>query len=234
MWSAASTEALKLSVVVAVAATVAIVLAGVPISLWLVRRRGAGVRLLDAVLALPLVVPPVVTGYCLLLILGPRGPLGRVLEAIGVRFVFDWKGAVVAAGVMAMPLFLVTAKVAFQRCSKDLEDAARTLNAGPLRVFFTITLPLAGPGLLAAAAVAFARAFGEFGATMMLAGNIPGQTRTVPQAIYTDLIAQKDSAALALILVSVAVGIASMVASQMLMRFSTQSQRAGAERVRGA
>jgi molybdate transport system permease protein len=133
---------------------------------------------------------------------------------------FNWKGAVIASGVMAFPLFLAVAKVAFERCDRDLEDAARTLNAGPLRVLFTITLPLAAPGLLAASAVGFARAFGEFGATIMLAGNIPGQTQTVSQAIYTDLMAGKEHSAFGLVLITIVVGIASMVVSQLLIRRS--------------
>ena len=234
MWTAASTEALALSIKVALVATTVILSVGTPLTYWMARRRKATSRAVELLLTLPLVVPPVVTGYVLLLALGPGSFLGRGLKAMGLRFTFDWKGAVVAAMVMAMPVFLAVAKVAFQRCDRQLEDAARTLNAGPLRVFFTITLPLAGPGLLAAAAVAFARAFGEFGATMMLAGNIPGQTRTVPQAIYTDLIAQNDSSAWALIVVSVAVGIGSMVASQILTRSSAKPPRADAKGATGA
>lgn len=217
MWNTTSTEALKLSITVSLVATVTIILAGTPIAFWMARRRGAAPRLLEAGLSLPLVIPPVVTGYCLLVILSPKGLLGRCLEAVGIRFTFDWKGAVVAAGVMAFPLFLAVAKTAFQRCEKELEEAARTLNARPGRVFFTITLPLVMPGLLAAGAVSFARAFGEFGATIMLAGNIPGQTRTVPQAIYTNLMAGKEQAAWGLVLLSMSVGIAAMIVSQLLI-----------------
>jgi molybdate transport system permease protein len=137
---------------------------------------------------------------------------------LGLQIPLDWKGAVVAAAVVAFPLFLMIARVAFERCDPRLEEAARTLHAGPLRVFATITLPQALPGLAAAAAVTFARAFGEFGATMMLAGNIPGQTRTVPQAIYSSLLAGHEGAAWGLTLVSFAVGVAAIVASQLLIR----------------
>ncbi|MHC4718735.1 MAG: ABC transporter permease subunit [Planctomycetota bacterium] len=130
----------------------------------------------------------------------------------------DWKGAAVASAAIAFPMFLVIARVAFDRCEKGLEDAAKTLGAGPVRAFLTITLPAALPGLAAASAVAFARAFGEFGATMMLAGNIPGHSRTVPQAIYTHLLAGRSSQAWGLSAVSVAVGIAAMVVSRLLVR----------------
>ncbi|MHC4563311.1 MAG: molybdate ABC transporter permease subunit [Planctomycetota bacterium] len=218
MWTAASTEALALSIKVALVATAVILLVGTPLTYWMARRRKVTSRVVELLLTLPLVVPPVVTGYVLLLALGPRSVVGRWLEAAGVRFTFDWKGAVVAAMVMAMPVFLAVAKVAFLRCDRELEEAARTLNAGPLRVFFTVTLPLAGPGLLAAAGVAFARAFGEFGATMLLAGNIPAQTRTVPQAIYVNLLAGDDRGASGLVLVSILVGVAAMVLSQVLTR----------------
>lgn len=218
MWTAASTEALALSIKVALVATTVILSVGTPLTYWMARRRKATSRAVELLLTLPLVVPPVVTGYVLLLALGPGSFLGRGLKAMGLRFTFDWKGAVVAAMVMAMPVFLAVAKVAFQRCDRQLEDAARTLNAGPLRVFFTVTLPLAAPGLLAAAGVAFARAFGEFGATMLLAGNIPGQTRTVPQAIYVNLLAGDERGASGLVLVSVLVGVAAMVLSQVLTR----------------
>lgn len=217
MWTAASTEALRLSIRVSLVATAVIAIVGTPIAFWMVRRRGVGLRLAESVLSLPLVVPPVVVGYGLLVILSPKSLLGRWLEAAGIPITFDWKGAVIAAAVMAFPLFLVVAKVAFQRCDKDLEEAARTLNASPLRVFLTITLPIAMPGLLAAAAVAFARAFGEFGATIMLVGNIPGQTQTISQAIYTDLMAGREQSAWGLVWISIAVGMAAMTVSQLLI-----------------
>jgi len=218
MWSAASTEALLLSMRVCLVATLAVVLAGVPVGLWLARRRTLISRLVESMLSLPLVIPPVVTGYFLLVVLSPRSWLGRWLDAIGLRFPLDWKGAMLASGLMAFPLFLAVAKSAFERCDERLEDAARTLSAGPIKVFCTVTLPIALPGLLAAAGLAFARAFGEFGCTMMLAGSIPGRTQTVPQAIYRHIEMGREQAAMALALVSVAVGIAAMIAAQCLTR----------------
>ncbi len=218
MWDHALIETLGLSLKVSLVATIFSMVIGGSVSFWIVRRGGLMPRLIELVLSLSLVVPPVATGYCLLLLLGPKGPLGRWFELIGLHFAFSWHGAAVASAVMALPVFIAIAKVAFQNCDVGLEDAARTLNADPLRAFFTITLPLAMPGLLAAAAVSFARAFGEFGATMMLAGNIPGRTRTVPQAIYTNLLAGNDRAVWILIVISIAVGVTSMVASLLLTR----------------
>ncbi|HUS93399.1 MAG TPA: molybdate ABC transporter permease subunit [Phycisphaerae bacterium] len=220
MWNAASTEALLLSLRVASLATVAILLAGGPLAFWLGRRKRLGPLTcwIEPLLSLPLVIPPVVMGYVLLMALGPASPVGRWLEAIGLRFALDWKGAVLASGVLAFPLFLAVARVAFSHCDRRLEEAARTLNAGPLRVFLTVTLPPAVPGLAAASVLAFARAFGEFGATMMLAGNIAGQTRTVPQAIWSYFQAGREAPAWGLAAVSVAVGAAAMAASLVLVR----------------
>jgi len=217
MWTEASTEALRVSILVSAVTSAILVVVGTPVAFWLARRGGVVARAIESLLSLPLVVPPVVTGYCLLLLLSPAGPIGKALAKMGIHVAFDWKGAVLAAVAMALPIFLAVAKTAFQRCDPALEAAARTLNAGRLRVFTTVTLPLAAPGLLAAAAVSFARAFGEFGATIMLAGNIPGRTQTVSQGIYTDLMAGRDNAAWGLVLVSVAVGIAAIVASQLLI-----------------
>lgn len=214
MWSPESSEALLLSVRVSAVATVVIFFAVTPLALWLTRRPSGLSYTVELMLSLPLVVPPVVTGYFLLLALGPSTWFGRLLDSAGIRFPLDWKGAVVASGVLSLPLFLAVARAAFQKCDKGLEEAARTLSAGPVKAFFTITFPVALPGLLAAAALTFARAFGEFGATMMLAGNIPGKTRTVPQAIYTNIQAGRGQAALALAVVSVAVGAGAFIAAR--------------------
>ncbi len=218
MWNAESTEALRLSVRVSLVATVVIVLIGAPVAFWLARRRRAVSSVVEAFLSLPLVLPPVVMGYFLLVVLSPKGLIGGWLDRAGLRFALDWKGAVVASGVLAFPLFLAVAKVAFDKSDPKLEEAARTLNAHPIRVLLTVTLPPALPGLIAATALAFARAFGEFGATMMLAGNIPGQTRTMPQAIYSQFLAGHHDAALGLALVSIAVGLIAMVMSHLLIR----------------
>ena len=218
MWNTASSEALLLSLRVSSIATILIALVGTPIALILVRRRGMITRMLEPLLSLPMVLPPVVTGYILLIILSPAGILGGWLETLGLRFSLNWKGAVITPGVLAFPLYLAVAKVAFEKCDKRLEDAARTLNAGPVKILFTITLPPALPGLVGAGALAFARAFGEFGATMMLAGNIPGQTRTAPQAIYSHIIAGRTEEAWGLVIVSIIVGLAAMIISQLLIR----------------
>ncbi|HEX9940195.1 MAG TPA: molybdate ABC transporter permease subunit [Longimicrobium sp.] len=149
------------------------------------RRHFAGRDVVDGLLVLPLVLPPVVTGFLLLLLLGRHGPVGRFLEnAFGIRLLFSVHAAVIAAIVVAFPLMYQSAKAAFQAVDARLEDAARTLGAGEARVFLTVTMPLAWPGLVAGTVLSFARALGEFGATVMVAGNIPGETTTVPLAIF--------------------------------------------------
>jgi molybdate transport system permease protein len=149
------------------------------------RRHFTGKDVVDGLLVLPLVLPPVVTGFLLLVLLGRNGPVGRFLEgAFGVRLLFTLHAAVLAAVVVAFPLMYQSAKAAFQSVDTRLEDAARTLGAGEARVFLTVTLPLAWPGLVAGTVLSFARSLGEFGATVMVAGNIPGETTTVPLAIF--------------------------------------------------
>ncbi len=217
MWNEAATEALLISVRVSLVGTIFTILLGVPISLWLARNRKPYAFALDGFLSLPLVVPPVVTGYLLLLMFSPAGPLGAFLANLGIRVALDWKGAVIASSLVAFPLFITVARVAFEKCDPLLEEAALTLNASRARIFVTITLPQALPGIAAASAVTFARAFGEFGATMTFAGNIPGQTRTVPQAIFSEMLSGNDTAALGMTLVSLGIGIAAMVISQVLI-----------------
>jgi molybdate transport system permease protein len=148
------------------------------------RRDFPGKDVVDGLLVLPLVLPPVVTGFLLLLLLGRNGPVGGFLEGLGIRLLFTLHAAVIAAAVVAFPLMYQSAKAAFQGVDARLEDAARTLGAGEARVFVTVTLPLAWPGLVAGTVLSFARSLGEFGATVMVAGNIPGQTTTVPLAIF--------------------------------------------------
>ena len=149
------------------------------------RRHFPGKDVVDGLLVLPLVLPPVVTGFLLLVLLGRNGPVGRLMEdALGVRLLFTLHAAVLAAVVVAFPLMYQSAKAAFQSVDTRLEDAARTLGAGEARVFLTVTLPLAWPGLVAGTVLSFARSLGEFGATVMVAGNIPGETTTVPLAIF--------------------------------------------------
>lgn len=175
-----------LSLRVGLGALVAVSVTGTLAARWMSRREFPGKDLLDGILILPLVLPPVVTGYGLLLLLARSGPVGRMLDrAFGIRLVFTAEAAVIAAAVVSFPLMYQSAKAAFSAVDGRLEDAARTLGAGEARVFATVTLPLAWPGLVAGAVLAFARSLGEFGATAMVAGNIPGETTTVPLAIYS-------------------------------------------------
>jgi len=164
------------------------VIASLPFALalaWLMsRRRFPGRLLLESLLFLPLILPPVVTGYALLALLGRHGPLGILLEQAGIVVAFRWTGAVIAAAVMGFPLLVLTVRVAFDNVDRRLEAAAETLGAGAWRRFATITLPLSLRGIAAGCVLAFARAFGEFGATISFVSNIPGETRTLPIAIY--------------------------------------------------
>lgn len=181
-----SLDALLLSVRVALAATLLDALVGIPLAYLLARRRFRGRGLVDLAVTLPLVLPPTVTGYYLIVVLGRRGWLGGPLYALtGWSLAFTWYAAVVAAAVMALPLLVRTARAAIESVEPDLERAARTLGRSEWQTAVEVTLPLARNGILAGLVLAFARALGEFGATLMLAGNIPGKTTTVPLAIYT-------------------------------------------------
>jgi molybdate transport system permease protein len=186
--SAAESEALALSLRVSLE-SVALDLPVATLLAWLlVRARFLGRPLLDAAVHLPLVLPPVVVGYVLLLLGGAHGPLGGfLLEHFGVRLAFTTRGAALATAVMSLPLMVRSIRLALEAVPQGLEDAARTLGAGPLDRFATITLPLMLPGILAGAVTAFAAGLGEFGAVITFAGNIPGETRTLPLALYTAL-----------------------------------------------
>ena len=175
---------LELSLRVAGAAT-AVSFVVATLAAWrLARKRGPMPALLDALCSLPLVLPPTVLGYYLILLVGRRGVLGPGLAERGINLIFSWQGAVVAATVVVFPLIYKSARASLEQVDKHLEDAARTLGASELRVFFTISLPLAWPGVAAGCILSFARALGEFGATIMVAGNIPGITQTLPLAFY--------------------------------------------------
>lgn len=190
---------------------------------WLLaRRRFPGRLLLDALVHLPLVLPPVVTGWVLLLLLGRQGPIGHWLdERFGVTLVFQWTGAALAAAVMALPLMVRAMRLSIESVDRGLVDAARTLGAGPWRAFFTITLPLSIPGIAAAAMLGFARSLGEFGATITFASNIAGQTRTLPLAIYTGLQVPGGEAMVArFAVISVILSIGALIASELLVRRS--------------
>jgi molybdate transport system permease protein len=194
-------DALALSVQVALLATLVNALLGIPLAYLLARRVFFGKTLVDLLVTLPLVLPPTVTGYYLIVVLGRRGWLGAPLyELTGWTVAFTWYAAVIAATVMALPLLVRTARAAIESVDRDLEKAAYTLGRPEWRTALEVTLPLAGRGILAGLVLAFARALGEFGATLMLAGNIPGRTQTVPLAIYTAV--QTGEAADALFLVA--------------------------------
>jgi len=177
-------DALALSLRVAVLAVVLSLPVALGLAWLLSRKRFPGRLLVEALLFLPLILPPVVTGYALLALLGRNGALGRLLGEIGIVFAFRWTGAVIAAAVMGFPLLVLSIRVAFDSVDRRLEAAAETLGAGAWRRFATITLPLSLRGIAAGCVLAFARAFGEFGATISFVSNIPGETRTLPIAIY--------------------------------------------------
>jgi molybdate transport system permease protein len=204
---------------VALLGTLLILPGGVALGWLLARRRWPGKALVETLVALPLVIPPVATGLILLKLFGRRGPLGVFLEhTFGIEIVFTWKAVVLATAVMALPLLVRTARVAFEEVPARLEQVARTLGAGPWRVFFTVTLPLARRGLLAGCVLAFARALGEFGATVMVAGMIPGETITLALGIYHEVQLGHDGAALGLLAVSVALAFGALAASEWLLR----------------
>ena len=186
----------------------------------LARGRFPGKLLLDALVHLPLVLPPVVTGWLLLLAFGPSGPLGRWFQHwLGLSFMFRWTGAALAAAIMALPLMVRAIRLSIESIDRRLEDAAMTLGAGGWRTFVTITLPLAFPGVLAGVVLGFARSLGEFGATITFVSNIPGETRTLPLAIYGALqVPGGDALATRLALVSVALSLAALLASELLAR----------------
>jgi len=212
--SAETVSALVLSLRVAVLATVVNALVGVPLAYLLARRRFTGRALLDLLVTLPLVLPPTVTGYYLIVLLGRRGWLGAPLyAATGWTIAFTWYAAVVAATVMALPLLVRTARAAIESVDRDLEKAAYTLGRSEWRTALEVTLPLARNGILAGLVLAFARALGEFGATLMLAGNIPGKTATVPLAIYTAVQTGEQSTVLVLVAILTALSCVVLVAA---------------------
>jgi molybdate transport system permease protein len=193
---------LILSLRVALLATAVVLIVGVALGWLLARRRFIGRELLDATVTLPLVLPPTVLGYYLLVLLGRSSPVGRAFEAItGIQLVFTWYGAVIAAAVGALPLMVKTSRAAIASVDRNLENAARTLGDSESQVFRRVTLPLVSRAIAAAAMLAFARALGDFGATLMVAGNIPGRTQTAAIAIYDATQAGRDQYALTLVLV---------------------------------
>ncbi|MCA3634052.1 MAG: molybdate ABC transporter permease subunit [Methylobacterium sp.] len=212
--------ALELSLKVATVATLASLPAGVAVACLLARGRFPGRSVLDALVHLPLILPPVVTGYLLLLAFGRKGPVGAWLEAhFGLVFSFRWTGAALAAAVMGFPLMVRAIRLSIEAVDRRLEQAAGTLGAGPILTFLLVTLPLALPGILAGSVLAFAKAMGEFGATITFVANIPGETQTLPTAIYTfTQVPGGDAAAMRLVLISVAVSVLALVLSEWLAR----------------
>jgi molybdate transport system permease protein len=188
---------------------------------WLLARtRFPGKLLLDALVHLPLVVPPVVTGWMLLLAFAPAGPIGGLLERwFGVTVLFRWSGAAIAAGVMALPLMVRAIRLSLEGVDRRLEQAARSLGAGPVRTFATVTLPLALPGVLAGLVLGFARALGEFGATIAFVSNVPGETETLPLAIYSALqVPGGEGQVLRLAGVSIAIAFVALLGSELVAR----------------
>ncbi len=193
---------------------------GIAVAWVLSRRRFMGWQIVNALVHLPLVLPPVVTGYLLLLGFGRHGVAGRFLEqAFGLVLAFRWTGAVLAAAVMAFPLMVRAIRLGFDAVDRDLEEAAATLGAAPVMVFLTVTLPLILPGIITGAVLAFAKAVGEFGATITFVANIPGETQTLPTAIFALLqVPGQDGAALRLVAVSLVLAMGALIASELMAR----------------
>ncbi|EAQ12431.1 molybdate transport system permease protein [Maritimibacter alkaliphilus HTCC2654] len=208
-------QAIALSLKVAVWATLAALPPGLFIAFALARWEFPGRQILNGLVHLPLILPPVVTGYLLLLTFGKTGPVGSVLEPLGIVFAFRWTGAALAAGIMAFPLLVRAIRLSIEAVDPKLEQAAATLGAPKGWVFVTVTLPLILPGILAGAILAFAKAMGEFGATITFVSNIPGQTQTLPSAIYAFLqVPGSESAAIRLVIISVAIAMLALVLSE--------------------
>jgi len=213
-------SAVRLSIRVALWAMLLSLPFGIVTALLLARGRFWGKTILNGIVHLPLVMPPVVTGYLLLLTFGKRAPLGAFLaEHVGITFSFRWTGAALACGVMAFPLMVRAIRLSIEAVDRKLEAAASTLGASPLWVFLTITLPLILPGVVAGMILAFAKAMGEFGATITFVSNIPGETQTLPSLIYTfTQVPGGDWGAFRLTLVSIAISMVALIASEILAR----------------
>ena len=212
-------RAVTLSLKVSMWATLVSLPFGIFIAYALARWSFPGKQLLNGLVHLPLILPPVVTGYILLLTLGTRGPIGSVLAEWGIVFAFRWTGAAVAAAVMAFPLMVRAIRLSIEAVDPKLEQASATLGASPYWVFLTVTLPMALPGIVAGTILAFAKAMGEFGATITFVSNIPGQTRTIPSAIYAFLqVPGGEGSAMKLVIVSVAVAMGALLLSELIGR----------------
>lgn len=227
LFNPAEAQVIALSLKVAVTAALCSLPFGIAIGWLLARRRFFGKSLLDALVHLPLVLPPVVVGYVLLVGFGRQGPLGRLLASLGIEVAFHWTGAALASAIMGFPLMVRAIRLSIEAVNPKLEQAAATLGARPLRVFLTVTLPLAFPGIVAGLVLAFAKALGEFGATITFVSSIPGQTQTLSSAIYGLMQVPGGEAGIwRLAAVSVAISLAALMASEWLVR----RQRGSAER----
>jgi len=216
--SHAEWDALRLSALVGLAAVVCALPPAVAAAWFLATRTFRGKAAVETVLLLPLVLPPVVTGYALLVLLGRRGPLGPLLDSIGLPIVFTWRGCVVASATMAFPLAYRACRTAFEGVDPRLLAISRTLGAGPFDAFVAVALPLARNGLLAAAVLAFARSVGEFGATIVLAGNVEGETRTLPVAVFQEASSRGAEGVWRLATLSVVLAAGALAASEVLAR----------------
>ncbi len=226
-WMTLSPEewtAVMLSLRVATVATVLALPPGILIALALARGRFWGLSLLNGLVLLPLILPPVVTGYLLLILFGRRGPIGSFLaEHFGIVFSFRWTGAALACGVMGFPLLVRAIRLSVEAVDARLEEAAGTLGANRVWVFLTVTLPLIIPGIIAGMVLCFAKAMGEFGATITFVSNIPGETQTLPSAIYTfTQVPGGDVGAFRLTLISIAIAMVALIASEMMARAASK------------
>ena len=219
MLSAAELEIVALSLKVALCGLAASLPFAIAVAFLLARKDFPAKTLFDAAVHLPLVLPPVVVGYALLVLFGTQGPIGKLLEPLGIVLIFRWTGAALAAAIMGFPLMVRAIRLSIEAVDPRLESAARTLGARRSRVFFTVTLPLAASGVITGALLAFARALGEFGATITFVSNIPGETRTLPLAIYTyTQVPGGDAQALRLSVLSVLLSLAALAFSEWLAR----------------
>jgi molybdate transport system permease protein len=215
--SAGEWQALALSLKVSLSATLISLPFGILLAGWLALGKSRFRWLVDALVQIPLVLPPLVTGYILLMLFGRQGPLGGMLAAMGIEIAFDWKGAALAAAIVSFPLLVRAARAGFEATDPRLAEAARTLGAGPRDAFFTVIFPQARRSVLAGVLLAFTRGFGEFGATIVLASNIPGKTQTVPLAIFNQIQgAHGEGATLRLVIICVLVSLVAMIAARLL------------------
>lgn len=214
---------LELSLRVAGLATLFSFVAGTLMAWLLARKKGAMPALLDALCTLPLVLPPTVLGYYLILLVGRRGLFGQWLADLGINLIFSWQGAVVAATVVVFPLIYKSARAALEQVDPHLESAARTLGSSEWRVFMSVSLPLAWKGIFAGLMLAFARGMGEFGATLMIAGNIPGKTQTLALAIYDAFQAGNDAQAACLVIITSLACVVLLMAAELLLKLKRRA-----------